>query len=935
MNNEKPAIQRHRSSSAVAIVTDAATTSQQHKVSLTKGIWNPEIMKGINPQHGYYFDTSQQGNIHTHKPISPSRRFASPSARSAEKFQALTKYILTSNQMQTDSRDLQSGTNLSYATTRKPLIIDFDANLTAEKSTLPANTEALIASGFRPDKLVNVLSSKKEKLSSQQHVNTRIPSTRKLQSDMALAQESTFKQQRHSTRAVTRGKSPMARPYVSPMQRSSIRRGSEQKPLGSIQQQRIIIQFPMLLEIIPLFPASTVLYFITEEAQSSFSDTLQRTSALRNIAYLRLYDALPLRNCTGIEDCTDYLSVQSKSTNAHIPISPWRSYVQRQKGGILNSGYSSNPAKKLSPHLSRLTDDVTTSICKSNNKQTTAFLAATKIIDELSTASVTSGTLPECLTSLIDTCLLAIQEDNILCDPTESAEDLKMDADIAIRTIATMISKNLIGVIKRLLAESMSYTCGKTVVERQLLDSQRKVVLNSTNSSINRYLSSTYTILNQLQSLANVSMELTTELLELTIASKRPRTFAFLIHACSIICLVGPGLKDAFFTGQFMGQLGDFVGRLLVDRLTFTQVNASSMLHVSLAVLCRLNYSFGFVLLPYTTQALHTVVTDLIKMSVTTTTPQSPRSKNSSGYISNPLQHTTNMYHKVTANNTAAIHAISKYVPQTDEERSVQLEYIEDLKAQGTTQQTAWSQGGLTIYSLASLLYLHASTLHAVLSLVTSSISASTHCAVANKALHCTISIVGRILQWISSISLDTQRAIYGKGPNLSASVIYELRTLLLPNLYTEDWNLGLSKFELQFFNIEKLTNLFLARLLNQARKALLITDQDMRTITLGLIRDSDAIHLLSSTLKAEQTNIPPHASAATTRCESEMGADGVREVDEIGPGVSLTGNYTIPLLRDTYSKDHTYDLEDRDSEKLADYFEDDSCDIPIDDGFI
>lgn len=927
MNNDRPAIQRYRGSGTVAVVTDTATASPQHKVSLSKGIWNPEVMRGTNPQHGYYFDTTQPENTHTHKPVSPSRRVVSPSARSAEKFQALTEYILTSNQ-------LQAGTNVSHPTVRRPLIIDFDTSIETEKCALPASTEALIASGFRPDKLVNVLARKKDDFTPHQKPNTRTTSTRKVQSGVAQSQEPTHRQQNVSGRAITRGKSPMARPYAPPTRRSSFRKGSEQKPLGPIQQQRITFQFPTLLEIIPMFPASTVLYFITEEAQSSFSDTLQRTSALKNVAYLRLYDALPIRNCPGVEDCTDYLSVQSKSTNAYMPISPWTSSIPRQQRSNLNSRYNGSPSKRLSPHLSRLTDDVTMNIHKSSNKQTVAFVAATKVIDALTTTSVTSGTLPECLASLIDTCLLAIQEDNILCDPTESAENLKMDADISIRTVATMVSKNLIGAIKQLLTESMSYTCGKTVVERQILDNQRKEVLNSTNDAINRYLSPTYTILNRLQALASVSMELTTELLELTIASKRPRTFAFLVHVSSILCLVGPGIKDAFFTGQFMGQLGDFVGRLLVDKLTFTQVNTSSMLHVSLAVLCRLNYSFGFVLLPYTTQALHTVLTELIKISAAVNDPWSPASKTSSNNAINPSQHTAKIYHKVTRENTAAIHAIGKFVPQTDEERSVQAEYIEGLKAQGINQQSGWFQG-LTIYSLASLLYLHASALHATMSFVTSSMSTSRHRAVASRALQYTINISGRLLQWISGIPPDTQRALYGKSPSLSPSVIYELQTLLLPNIYTEDWTLGLSKFELQLFNLEQLTNLFLARLLNQARRALLITDQDMCTIALGLIRDPDAIHLLSSTLNTSQTIMPPHASAVTTRCESEMGVDGAREIDDIGPGVNLIGTKDIPSLRETHSKDRTYDLDDRDSEKLADYFEDDSGDMPIDEGFI
>lgn len=102
---------------------------------------------------------------------------------------------------------------------------------------------------------------------------------------------------------------------------------------------------------------------------------------------------------------------------------------------------------------------------------------------------------------------------------------------------------------------------------------------------------------------------------------------------------------------------------------------------------------------------------------------------------------------------------------------------------------------------------------------------------------------------------------------------------------------LELSKFELQFSNLEQLTNHFLARLLNQTRRALLITDQDVRTITMGLVRDPDAIYLLSGILNRPQVSEPPHASAVTTCGESELGADGVRELDDIGPGVYLTGS--------------------------------------------
>lgn len=920
MNNSRPVIQRYRGSGAVAVVTDTADPSPQHKVSLTKGIWIPEMAKNTNPQHGYYFDSAQPENIHTNKPISPSRRVISPSARSVEKFQALTNYILTSNRLQNNVHHSQISANMSHSTVKRPLVIDLDTPV-EEKSPFPSSTEALIASGFRPDKLVSALANRKDELQSQQSPEVRTANPRKVQSGAVQGQ---------TERTITRGKSPIARPYAPQTRKSSIRKGSEHKPLGPIQQQRITFQFPSLLEIIPLFPASTILYFITDEAQSSFSDALQRASALKSVAYLRLYDALPIRNCPGVEDCTDYLSVQSKSTNAHIPIAPWISSIQKQHRGGPNGKYTSSPSRKLSPHLSRLTDDVTVNIHKSSAKQTAALVAAMKTMDGLTTASVTSGTLPEYLVSLIDTCLLAIQEDNVLCDPAESAENLKVDADISIRTIATMISRNLIGTIKQLLAESMAYTCGKTVVERQLLDNQRRETHMPTNSTVNRYISPAYTILNQLQSLANISMELTTELLELTTASKRPRTFAFLVHAASILCLVGPGIKDAFFTGQFMGQLADFTGRLLVDKLTFTQVNASSMLHISLAVLCRLNYSFGFVLLPYTTQALHTVFAELAKA----TTTLSSKYRSSPSCATHPLQPAGKAYHKVTRDNTVAIHAISKFVPQTDEERSVQTEYLEELKAQSTTHQSGGPQG-LTIHSLASLLYLHAHAFHATLSFVTSSMSSGTHRAVASKALQHTINISGRILQWVSSMSPDTQKALYGKGAGLSPSTIYELRTLLLPNLYVEDWMLGLSKFELQFFKLEQLINIFLARLLNQVRRAMLITDQDLRTIALGLLRDPDAIHLLSDTLYTAQMSEPPHASAATTRGESEMGMDGARERDDIGPGVYLNGNQDAQLSRETLSRDRTYDLEDRDSEKLADYFDDDSGDIPIDEGFI
>lgn len=939
MDNDKPAVQRYRSSSAVSVVTDLTSASPQHKVSLTRGIWNPEVIKGINPQHGYYLDTTHLEKIHTHKPISPSRRVVSPSARSVEKFKALTNYILASNQLQSSTNHLQVDAEATHSTRRtvqRPLVIDLGVPVEKrEKPSFSSSTEALIASGFRPDKLVSALANRKDGSQASQSPEVMAVSSQKVQSDAIQAHGPNYKQQSRMERTTTRGKSPIARPYAHQARQSSLRKKNEPRPLGPIQQQRITFQFPPLLEIIPLFPASTILYFITEEPQSAFSDSLQRASALRNIAYLRLYDVLPIRNCPGVEDCTDYLSVQSKSTNAYIPISPWTSSMQIQQRGSANGRYTGSPSRRPSPHLSKLTDNVTINIQKSSAKQTAALVAATRIIDGLATASVTSGTLPECLVSLIDTCLLAIQEDNTLCDPTESAENLKTDADVSIRTVATMISKNLIGTIKQLLAESMSYTCGKTVIEQQIISSQRKEVHSSANSALTRYVSPAYTILNRLQLLANLSMEPTTELLELTVASKWPRTFAFLVHAASVLCLVGPGIKDAFFTGQFMGQLADFTGRLLVDRLTFTQVNTSTMLHVSLAVLCRLNYSFGFVLLPYTTQALNAVLVDLIKMSSTIITkPSGLRSDHDPGCVGNLSQHGTKTYHKVTRDNTVAIHAISKFLPQTDEERSVQTEYLEELKAQGIHQQPSGLQG-LTVHSLASLLYLHASAIHATLAFVTSPMSSGTHRAVASKALQYTINISGRILQWISSMPLNALQVLYSRGPGMLPSIIYELRTLLLPNLYTEDWTLGLSKFELQFSNLEQLTNHFLARLLNQTRRALLITDQDVRTITMGLVRDPDAIYLLSGILNRPQVSEPPHASAVTTCGESELGVDGVRELDDIGPGVYLTGSQDNQLPRKAFSRDCTYDLEDQDNERLADYFENDSGDMPIDEGFI
>ncbi|EFO65083.1 Hypothetical protein GLP15_1552 [Giardia lamblia P15] len=939
MDNDKPIVQRYRSSSAVSVVTDLTTTSPQHKVSLTKGIWNPEMVKGTNPQHGYYLDTTHLEKIHTHKPISPSRRVVSSSARSVEKFKALTNYILTSNQLQNNINHLQVDTEVTHSTRRmvkRPLVIDLGVPVEKrEKPSFSSSTEALIASGFRPDKLVSALANRKDDFQASQSSEVMTVSSQKVQSSVTQTHGVNYTQQSRVERTVTRGKSPMARPYAHQARHSNLRKKNEQKPLGPIQQQRITFQFPSLLEIIPLFPASTILYFVTEEPQSAFSDSLQRVSALRNVTYLRLYDVLPIRNCPGVEHCTDYLSVQSKSTNAYIPISPWTSSIQVQHRSSMHGKYTGSPSRKLSPHLSKLTDDITMNIQKSSAKQTAALVAATKIIDGLTTASVTSGTLPECLISLINTCLLAIQEDNLLCDPTESAENLKMDADVSIRTVATMISKNLIGTIKQLLTESMSYTCGKTVIEQQVLGNQRKEVHGSTNSALTRYLSPAYTILNRLQSLANLSMEPTTELLELTVASKRPRTFAFLVHTASILCLVGPGIKDAFFTGQFMGQLADFTGRLLVDKLTFAHVNTSSMLHVSLAVMCRLNYSFGFVLLPYTTQALNAVLVDLVKVSSTIIIkPSGLRSDHDRGYPGNLSQGGKKAYHKVTRDNTVAIHAISKFSPQTDEERSVQTEYLEELKAQGITQQSSGLQS-LTVHSLASLLYLHASAIHATLAFVTSPTSSGTHRAVASKALQYTIDISGRILQWISSVPLDTLKVLCGKGPSLLPSIIYELHTLLLPNLYIEDWTLGLSRFELQFSNLEQLTNHFLARLLNQTRRALLITDQDVHTITVGLIRDPDAIYLLSDILNKPQVSEPPHASAVTTCGESEMGVDGIRELDDISPGVYLAGSQDNQLFRETFNRDCTYNLEDRDNEKLADYFEDDSGDMPIDEGFI
>ncbi|TNJ26900.1 hypothetical protein GMRT_10520 [Giardia muris] len=378
--------------------------------------------------------------------------------------------------------------------------------------------------------------------------------------------------------------------------------------------------------------------------------------------------------------------------------------------------------------------------------------------------------------------LRAIEEDIALCDPKVEA-----NGDTNIKEIGKLINGGLISTVKRHLITYMSTICG--------LDSRRMDARS----------------------------------LQVTLGFKKAREFASVVHLTAILCLLGPGARNAFFTGRLMLDLAEYSGLLLTVSPTSINVWSGSTLPVSLALLCRLKYGFGQALLPYTRMAIvslpKTVGIEIESINTMTTPPELPP-------VSPPR------YNKMTRDNSAImmrlghIQGLERYLDTT-------------ISMPARTRASTVTRAYRPTMSAPLILYLHLTSLFAAM-YVEAEGDGYGEITKITETLEDTFHTLGCLLDVVST-STDTGKRRLGLVPMLGVSSIkYIVDILASVNPYCCQLVGGLERLAIASGDAEAQINAYAARLINESRHAGFIGPRDVQTLAEGLIRDPDARELLA-----------------------------------------------------------------------------------------
>lgn len=377
--------------------------------------------------------------------------------------------------------------------------------------------------------------------------------------------------------------------------------------------------------------------------------------------------------------------------------------------------------------------------------------------------------------------LRAIEEDIALCNPKVEA-----DEDMNIKEIGRLINGGLISTVKRHLSTYMSAICG---VDSRRMDARS---------------------------------------LQVTLGFKKAREFASVVHLTAILCLLGPGARNAFFTGPLMLDLAEYSGLLLTVSPSSINVWAGSLLPISLALLCRLKYGFGRALLPYTRLAVtslpKTVGIEIENINTTSTPVELPP-------VSPPR------YTKMTRENAAIMMRLGHIQGL---ERYLDTTISMPARARASTVTRAYRPA----INTPLILYLHLASLFAAMY---AEGDEYTEIKKVTETLEDTFHALGCLLDVVSTSSEAGKKRL-GMVPMLGAtSVKYLADALASANPYCCQLVGGLERLAITSRDVEAQINSYAARLISESRHAGFIGPRDAQTLAEGLIRDVEARELLEA----------------------------------------------------------------------------------------
>lgn len=626
---------------------------------------------------------------------------------------------------------------------------------------------------------------------------------------------------------------------------------------------------PSLVEIVHFFPSSTILHFVQPDTGSCFSDVLTRSMKMTSSSLLRLYDVIPIKNCPGSNFSPEDLLNQGHSVKAFVPSNPWinttatKRLTKAQIEGV--SLFTHRVDRTQNAALRRL-DGL-------ERRQREAHRIAYDLLWSLQLN--VERVEPSALSRLTTLCLRAIQQDNEI-----TAGQITLDspeADIYIRALSILVSKGVITCLKRCLVGMMSYTVGNSVAEKQgagidITLPPVKLRSNHLNRQPSDPQDPPLTEEAVLTSSApNKGRNINSVVLDLTLASKNHRTFIQLVQATAIMCMVSPGIKDAFFNGSVLEDLALFCGRFLSSQKN-SIFKYSSVLHTSLASLCRLNYLFGSLLLVYTSASLGVVTAELaigdhLDVHGNSTSAPSVNSIIVSDAdirsATTPAKHGNQpdaLFINPHGNTTQFCQSPGNAHPILDTP-VVQCE---------PKNRASFYMGSThaSIHSFVTLCYLHCTAFY--VSLLHSESCNRGALGVQSRIREILDGIVlnlGEFLQYYSSLTVSQHILLHGDGYSPPLASLFLANILISPNPYAELYKDGLAFLNLRFDNPEAFVNAALARAINEATRMHVLSVDDYNIIADCLIRTNEGLALVSR----------PIPEAGTSQEEPTTGSARIR----------------------------------------------------------